>query len=258
MKPGSKLRKTQRHDSILAALEENPSLRVNQLAEELRVSTETIRRDLDELDRMGRLSRTYGGAVIAPNRFEPLLHERLLLKVSERQAIAQATLELVRDEEAMLLSGGATLLHFARALRETPRRTTVITPSYPIALELSANPRIETVLPPGTFEAQEHIVIGPETIGAIERYHVPVSIIGASGINHEGVSDAMLGPGEVYAAMLHSAERIFILADHSKFDKRALVLLAPWRQGMSLVTDRMPAGPLAAAIRDAGAEIILA
>ncbi len=257
MKPG-KPRKTLRHDRILVALEENPSLRVNQLADALRVSTETIRRDLDELDRAGRLSRTYGGAVIAPNRFEPLLHDRLLLKVGERQAIARAALELVRNQEVLLLGGGATMLHFAKALKETSRRITVITPAYSIALELSTNPRIETVLPAGTFDAQEHIVMGPETIRAIERYHVPVSIIGASGINHEGVSEAMLGPGDVYSAMLQGTEQVFILADHSKFDKRALVLLTPWRRGMALVTDSPPPQPLASAIRDTGAEIILA
>lgn len=257
MKP-SKSRKALRHDRILAALEENPSLRVNQLAEELKVSTETIRRDFDELDRIGRLSRTYGGAMIAPSRFEPLLHDRLLLKVNERQAIARATVEVIGDEEVLLLGGGATMLHFAKALRDTSRRTTIITPAYPVALELSANPRIETVLPPGTFEPQELIVVGPETIRVIERYRVPVAILGASGINHEGVSEAMLGPGDVYSAMLQAAERIFILADHSKFDKRALVLLTPWQRGMTLVTDSMPAQPLATAIQDAGAEIILA
>lgn len=69
--------------------------------------------------------------------------------------------------------------------------------------------------------------MGSETIRAIERYRVPVAILGASGINPEGVSEAMLGPGDVYSVMLQAAERIFIPADHSKFDKRALVLLTP-------------------------------
>lgn len=256
MKP-TKSRKELRQGSILAALEGNPALRVNQLAESLAVSTETIRRDLAELDQAGRLSRTYGGAVVASNRFEPLLNDRLLLKVPERRAIARRALEEIADEEALLLGGGATMLQFARALRGIDRRLTVITPAWAIALELSSNPLIEIVLLPGTLEAQERIVCGPDTIRALERYRAPVVLMGASGVSGEGVSEAMLGAGEVYAAMLRSAERSFILADHGKFDKRALVLLTPWHDAMTLVTDREPEGALLAAIRKGGATLSL-
>lgn len=256
MKP-TKSRKELRQGSILAALEGNPALRVNQLAESLSVSTETIRRDLAELDQAGRLSRTYGGAVVASNRFEPLLNDRLLLKVPERRAIARRALEEIADEEALLLGGGATMLQFARALRDIDRRLTVITPAWAIALELSSNPLIEIVLLPGTLEAQERIVCGPETIRALERYRAPVVLMGASGVSGEGVSEAMLGAGEVYAAMLRSAERSFILADHGKFDKRALVLLTPWHDAMTLVTDREPEGALLAAIRKGAATLSL-
>lgn len=245
-----KSRKALRQSSILAALEGNPALRVNQLAEDLSVSTETIRRDLAELDQRGQLSRTYGGAVSASNRFEPVLNDRLLLKVAERRAIAARAMELVAEEEALLLGGGATMLQFARALRGIDRRLTVITPTYPVAVELAANPLIEIVLLPGTFEVQERMVCGPETIRAVERYRAPVALIGASGLNGEGVSEAMLGAGEVYGAMLSSAKRSLILADHSKFDKRALVLLTPWQETLTLVTDREPDGVLRAAIRD--------
>ncbi|WP_225026931.1 DeoR/GlpR family DNA-binding transcription regulator [Xinfangfangia pollutisoli] len=252
-----KSRKEQRQDSILGALEGNPALRVNQLAEQLDVSTETIRRDLAELDQAGRLSRTYGGAVVAKNRFEPLLNDRINLNVAERQAIARRALDEVAGEEALLLGGGATMLQFARALREITRRITVITPTYPIALELSSNPLIEIVLLPGSFEPQERMVCGPETIRAVERYRAPVVLIGASGVNRDGISEAMLGVGEVYSAMLASAGRSYVLADHSKFEKRALVLLTGWHSDLSLVTDREPGPELAAALRRNGAGLLL-
>lgn len=250
-----KSRKELRQARILATLEENPAIRVNQLAEDLSVSTETIRRDLAELDQRGRLSRTYGGAISGSNRFEPALNDRLLLNVAERGRIAAQAVKLVADEEALLLGGGATMLQFARALRGVDRRLTVITATYPVALELAANPLIEVVLLPGTFEAQERMVCGPETIRAVERYRARVALIGASGLNGEGVSEAMLGAGEVYAAMLRSAERSFVLADHGKFGKRALVLLAPWSAAMTLVTDRDPEAALLASIRLGGARL---
>lgn len=250
-------RKEVRQTQILASLEANPTLRVNQLAEQLDVSTETIRRDLSELDQIGRLSRTYGGAVSNGVRFEPALTDRLSLHVHERQAIAHAAMERFGKTETMLLGGGATMLHFARALRETQQRHTIITPAYQIAVELSANPLIEIMLLPGVFEAQERIVYGPETIRALDRFRADIVLIGASGLAPSGVSEAMLQVGEVYSEMLRHAERSVVLADHSKFGKRALMLLSGWTRHMTLVTDRAPDPELKRAVREAGAEIIL-
>ncbi|WP_413875648.1 DeoR/GlpR family DNA-binding transcription regulator [Albidovulum sp.] len=251
-------RKELRQGRILAALEANPSRRVNQLAEELDVSTETIRRDLSELDQIGRLSRTYGGAVSAGNRFEPALNERLGLFVAERRAIARAAVARYEGAETLVLGGGATMLTFARALRETRHRITVITPAYPIAVELGPNPLIEVMLLPGTFEPQERMVCGPETIRALERYRAEVAIIGASGLDPSGVSEAMLRAGEVYAAMLAHANHGVILADHSKFGKRALVRLRGWSGALTLITDEQPPDTLAAAIRDGRSDCVVA
>lgn len=105
-----KSRKGVRQDNILASLERNPALRVVQIAEELEVSTETVRRDLTELEASGRLSRTYGGAIKNTNCFEPALNERLSLKVSERRAIAVEAVSRYSTEEALLLGGGATMI----------------------------------------------------------------------------------------------------------------------------------------------------
>lgn len=256
MKSG-RSRKELRRESILAALEVDPALRVNELAATMGVSTETIRRDLADLDELGRLSRTYGGAVSAARRFEPALNERMRLNVAERRAIAQLAAGHVAAEETLLLGGGATMLQFARALRRTGRRLTVITASYPVALELSGNPMIEIALLPGTLEAQERMVCGPATIRAVERFHAPVALIGASGLSEDGVSEAMLGVGEVYSAMLRSSGRSLVLADHGKFGKRALVLLTGWSERTTLITDRAPGGALLDAMRAAGAGLLV-
>lgn len=253
----SRSRKEIRHDRILTALEANPSLRVLQLAQELDVSAETIRRDLGELDQAGRISRTYGGAV-RHSRFEPALNERLAINVAERRAIARAAVKRYAGASALLLGGGATMVQFARELRAADPRITVVTPAYAVAMELALNPLIEVMLLPGTFEPQEGLVCGPETIRAIGRYRAQVAIIGASGLSPDGISEAMLGAGEVYTAMLEHAQESVVLADHSKFDKRALVLLRAWSPGMTLITDRPPPPPLDAALREGGSTCVVA
>lgn len=253
----SQLRKSQRQEKILAALHLNPSLRVHQLSEALGVSAETVRRDLAELDDSGKIKRTYGGAVRA-QEFEPALSERLMLHVGERQAIAERTVGLLRGVEAMLIGGGSTTLHFAKALSATEQALTVITPAYNVAVELSRNPRIEVICLPGNFDGHEGLVHGPSTISAVAGFHLPVAVIGVSGLHRGGISEAMPGAAEVYRAIISNADRVFIVADSSKFNKRALTLLSDWQDNFTLVTDAEPDGELRAALQDRGARIEIA
>jgi len=251
------LRKSQRQERILAALHLNPSLRVHQLSDALSVSAETIRRDLAELDDCGKIKRTYGGAV-RTQEFEPALAERLMLNVRERQAIAERTVGMLRGVEAMLIGGGSTTLHFAKALSATEHGLTVITPAYHIAMELSRNPRIEVICLPGTFDGHEGLVHGPSTISALARFHLPIAVIGASGLHGAGISEAMPGAAEVYQAMITNADQVFIVADSSKFNKRALNLVSHWKDNFTLVTDAKPEEELGAALQGSSTSIKIA
>lgn len=252
----TRIRKPVRQERILALLSANPALRVNQLAESLNVSAETIRRDLADLNEAGQISRTYGGAVRS-QRFEPQLSERLAVHISERQRIAQVAVEQIGDADAVLIGGGATVLHFARALVALDRSLTVITMSHSILPELVVNPQFQIVLLPGFYDGREGIVTGADTIAALARFHAPVAVLGASGIDATGVSEAMLTASQVYAAIVDYSDRQLIVADHSKFARRALTLVSPWRPGMTLCTDSMPDKEIASAIERSGARIRL-
>lgn len=248
-------KKTQRHDQILSILEVNPSIRVAELAEELGVSSETVRRDLSELDETGRIKRTYGGAV-RTKTFEPALAERLQLHVKEREQIAQRALERVGDAGSLFIGGGATTLHFARALRGIDRQLTVLTPAFSIATELSVNPLIQVMSLPGVVEPREGLVYGAETIKCIKQFRTPLAVTGASGVDEEGMSEALLHAGQVYSAMIEAADEALILADASKFGHRSLQRIIDWQPGVTLITDERPPPPLWDAIRQAEADII--
>ncbi|MER9707581.1 DeoR/GlpR family DNA-binding transcription regulator [Mesorhizobium sp. M0204] len=252
-----RLRKRERQDRILSALNVNSALRIQQLSDNLGVSTETIRRDLSELHDLRRIDRTYGGAVYR-HRFEPALAERLLLNVHERQAIALRAVELVGEADAFMVGGGATALHFARALRGAGDAATVITPAFGVAIELSENSAIEALMLPGIYHPREGLVHGPETLAMIRRYRVQVAVIGASALDASGVSEAMLSAGAIYSEMMACAERTLILADHTKFGRRALTLVGPWHANVTLICDRAPDADLAVAIAENGAEIEIA
>lgn len=252
-----KTKKTVRQDRILAELDSNPAIRVNELADNLEVSPETIRRDLSELDEAGRINRTYGGAVRS-QVFEPALTERLKLHIEERQRIAAAAVAATGDAESLFIGGGATTLQFARALRSAARPMTVITPAFSIATELSSNPLIQVMSLPGIVEAKEGLVQGPETLAAIQKYRTPIAVVGASGIDAGGVSEALLPAAQVYSEMIASAEKTLILADSSKYNRRALQRITQWSPRIHLICDTEPTGELAAALDAAGAIVLVA
>ncbi|UXX81712.1 DeoR/GlpR family DNA-binding transcription regulator [Roseovarius pelagicus] len=247
-------KKSRRHDRILGVLETNPTIRVNALAQELDVSTETVRRDLAELDETGRLRRTYGGAV-RTTVFEPALAERLKQHIHERERIAQRAVELIADTQNIFIGGGATTLHFARALRAIERRITVITPSIGAAMELSVNPLIEVMLLPGIVEPKEGLVHGAETVRFISRYRAQIAVVGASALDETGISEALLSSAQVYAAIIRNVDEVVVVADSSKFGNRSLQQMVEWGPHIRLVADQMPEPSLAGAITRRGAVI---
>jgi DeoR family glycerol-3-phosphate regulon repressor len=249
--------KSERQEHIVAELRATPTLRVSELAAELDVSTETIRRDLDELEERGLINRTYGGAV-RPLSVEPALSERHQLMVREREAIAAAAAKLVRPNDVVAIGGGATTLHVARRMAAECRDVTVITHSFGVATVLAANPTILVLVCPGRYVGREGFVVGPETIDYVQSYHANRAILGATGLTAEGANDADATSALVYRALMKRAAETIVVADHTKFDQPALAMWGRWADIAALVTDRAPTGPLARALERARVEVTVA
>ncbi len=250
-------KKLRRQGQILDVLGLNPTMRVNEMARTLGVSSETVRRDLAELDETGQIKRTYGGAV-RTNEFEPALAERLKLHIQERERIARFGLSRVEGVPSIFVGGGATTLHFARALRNTKQQITILTASYSVASQLATNSLIEVMMLPGRLDPNEGQVFGPETVGFIAQYNVPVAIMGASAIDDKGVSEASLSAAQTYSAMIEHAERTIVLADSSKFGTRSLQTILNWGPTTSLITDTAPLHELRNKLDNHSVELLIA
>jgi len=252
-----RLGKARRHERIVAELRAAPTLRVSQLAHELGVSTETVRRDLDELGQQGLISRTYGGAV-RPLASEPAIRERHAMMVEERGRIGVEAARRVRRGEVVMMGGGATTVHVARRLAAEARDLTVITHSFGVATVLSTNPTLTVLMTPGRYDALEGCVFGPETTAFLKDYHANRAILGASGITADGACDANALAAAVYRAMLDRSSEAMVVVDHGKFDEQAMVVYGRWREIGTLVTDRQPQGELREALQRGGVEIAVA
>ena len=162
----------------------------------------------------------------------------------------------IGEAHSLFISGGATALHFARALRTIERPLTVLTAAFSIATELSMNPLIQVMALPGFVEPKEGLVHGAETLKFIRQFHAPITVMGASGIDEDGASEALPHAAQVYSAMTSHADEVLIVADSSKFGNRSLQQIVDWDRNVTLVTDAAPPPRIASAIRQRGAEVI--
>jgi DeoR/GlpR family transcriptional regulator of sugar metabolism len=252
-----RLGKSDRRARIVAELRSTPSLRVNELAALLDVSTETVRRDLADLDERGLINRTYGGAM-RPVLFEPAVAERETLMVAEREKIASAAIELVQPNDILMVGGGATTLHFARRLAAERNHLTVITHAFSIAVALASNLLHKVLMLPGQYDGREDLIHGPDTIEALQRFRANKAFLGASGLTAEGPSDAGVGPGLTYGAMMRRAAETIILADRTKFGRPSLSVYGPWSPSVTVVTDMSPDGELLRALTRQAVKVIVA
>jgi DeoR/GlpR family transcriptional regulator of sugar metabolism len=253
MKPS----KSFRHSEILSQITRTPSLRVAELAAHLGVSTETIRRDLDELTQQRLINRTYGGAVRTLST-EPAVGERHTLFVAERERIARAASARLKPGGLIMIGSGATTTHVARRIAADHKALTVITHSFSAAAALAVNPTITVIMAPGVCLASEGATVGAHTSRFLGEFSADHAIIGASGVTGEGPTDALVEIAAVYRTIASRAAETMVVADHSKFDRMFAARYASWRELAALVTDEPPRGALAEALDRCRVEVVAA
>lgn len=241
-------KKAMRQRLIIAELGMSPAVRTSVLAQRLGVSAETVRRDIEELTRLGLVSRTYGGAAGRQLGLQPEFQDRSTLAVEERDAIARAAIELVKPGDVLMIDSGSTTARFAHALALAARRLTVITNCFAVANALVQQSEVRVLFCPGEFSSRERGVYGSETCSFLQRFYADVAFIGASGLTVEGPTDVETQACWVKRAMIERAERGVLLLDATKFNRRHFEIVCPLDALSDLVTDRQPEGALASSL----------
>lgn len=249
----------ERHALIVDRLRTNGSISAAALAEELGLSTETIRRDLIELEKAGSLRRVHGGAVLGSHRgFVPDVRQRSSLMTNEKTAIAELAASLVPVAALVLIDGGTT----AHALAEAyplDRATTVVTPSLTVATALLERPAGSVHTLGGEVSPRTWSEGGSWTVRALENIHADIVFLGCSGFSAaQGATTSDQVDGEVKRAMVAASRRVVVLADSSKIGSQHLTAFAALDQIDVLVTGRRADSEELQRIADAGMEVHLA
>ncbi len=253
-----RLKKKERFERIIAELRASPAVRISELAQAFGVTTETVRRDIDELSRRGLVDRTYGGATAHALAREPAVNERYRLLVKERARIGALAAELVEPGDVLMIDSGSTTTHFAQRLEATAQDLTVLTNCLGVVLALAQTPDIRIVLCPGDYDGQEGGSFGSETCAFLRRYNAAKAFIGASGLSSEGPVEANSAATWVKRSMIERSDRSLLLVDQTKFCARSLELVCPLGDLNDIVADSAPGPDLRDALTAARVRLHLA
>lgn len=244
---------------ILSAVETQGTVRVSDLAEQLKVTEMTIRRDLTDLESEGLVKRVHGGGVSVRGRsYEPTLALRSTVHVQEKKRIAAQAAQLVANGDFVGLDVGSTTYEIARCL-VSKRNITVITPSLLIATVLVNQPDIRLILPGGIVRPGETSMIGELSHRAFEIFHIDRFFMGVGGVDaRAGFTEYNWDDTLVKQAMLKVSKEVIVACDASKFDRIATVTITPLSAVDVLVTDKTPGAPLSSALASANVRVIKA
>lgn len=210
----------QRHREILNALEKEGAARVADLARRLKVTEETVRRDLDALEDAGQLVRSHGGAVLAGDVREIPIWLREREYHNEKRAIAREALKRVKAGDTLFLDASSTAGFLAKLLPDIP--LTVLTNSLQVALALSPQQKIRITVTGGTLFKPSLSFLGPATERALRHYHADKLFLSAKALDiRRGLSDANEQQAALKRVMLEISDWPVLMMDHSKFGMRA-------------------------------------
>ena len=255
---GSQMLIEERRQYIHGLAQENGRVLVEDLSQTLGVSSITIRKDLDELQRRGVVQRTHGGAILptSGSMFDPTLQEKEGRLSAEKKRIAEAAARLVRDGQCILLDSGTTTTALARALRSLSSLT-VITNAMNIAAELSGT-GFEILLTGGSLRKNSFSLVGPLAEDMLHDMHADILFLGVDGFDVEaGVTTPNIMESRVNRAMVKASSKVVAVCDSTKFERRSLCKIVDASAIHQVITDKNLPESTADALRSLGIELTL-
>lgn len=254
--PEAMNRLSKRHGRILEILGREGTVTIAELAGQLDVSAETVRRDVRPLADRGTLVRMHGAVGLAGSSGEAPFERRMGENPEAKRRIARAAAALVQNGDSIALDTGTTTSFLARALTHH-ERLEIVTNSTDIARTLAGRNGNRVHLLGGRFGADSGAVLGPDTIEAMQRFRMDHAIISAGAISDEGVMDYDPEEAAFARSVLASCRRRIVVCDSAKFGRSAFFRVCSLSGIDALVTEVEPTGRLAAMLSRAGVPVIV-
>ena len=231
----------ERKNEILNKLRAEQRVLVSELAAHYGVTEETIRRDLDKLEKEGYATKTYGGAIWGNGTKADLSYTiRNKINVEAKSAIATLVAHRVQDGDHLMLDDSSTSLYIAKQLKDK-KDLTILTYSAEIVLELAGVEGWTILSTGGTLRPGSLAFSGHQVSDTLSRYHVDKAIFSCKGIDPDaGITDSAEGHAIAKQTMIRNAKTVILALDDTKFDKMSFVQVAPLDAVDSVVTSQKP------------------
>lgn len=251
----------ERQQAMAQAITQQGRVSVAELAEEFSVTTETVRRDLSALERIGLVRRVHGGAVPASSLavIESGISERDLANTQAKDAIAAAVIALLPPPGSMvIIDAGSTTARFA-ALLPRDHRLTVVTHAVPVAARLAGLPHIDLYLLPGRVRPTTHAAVGADTVAALSDVRADVAFVATNGLSiGHGLTTPDREEAATKRAIVAAGRRTVVLADSTKIGVECSLRFAAVNDIDVLVTDSAIKPDDQKALDAAGVEVVIA
>lgn len=233
-----------RHDHLLALIAERGYMNIDELAQLLDVSTQTVRRDIRKLSDQGLITRHHGGAGRASSVVNTAFEQREVSLLDEKKAIAEAIADYIPDGSTVFITIGTTVEHVARALLNH-QHLRIITNSLRVAHILYKNPQFEVMVPGGTLRAHNGGIIGPAATHFVQGFRADYLVTSIGAIENDGaLLEFDVNEAAVAKAMMTHSRQILLAVDHTKFHASAAVEIGNISQITALFSDKIPPAPV--------------
>lgn len=233
----------ERFAKILDMLAEKRSATVLELCEALNASESTVRRDLTELDRLGKLNKVHGGATLPDSQFladELTMDAKQVLAVAEKRDIARAAAMLIRPQDFIYIDAGTTTLALVQALSGSALEAHYVTNGIAHA-RLLVQKGCRVFVPGGMLRPNTEAIVGAAAVASLQAYNFTKAFLGANGVDLQaGFTTPDPEEAAVKATAVRHARESWFLVDSTKF-ARVYPAVITELQGGAILTDRCPA-----------------
>jgi DeoR/GlpR family transcriptional regulator of sugar metabolism len=235
--------KEERQAYILHQVNLHNKVLSSHLSEQMQVSEDTIRRDLQEMSQEGKITKVHGGAL--SNSFHVGITSKDVYSVEEKRTIALKAVQLVQDGMFVLTSGGTTIIELARLLPKD-LQATFITPSLAAAFEYTNHPNIEVVMIGDKLSKNAKIAVGGDAIRRIRQIKADICFLGINAIDIDGgLTDNDWDVVEIKKAMIDTSKKVVALSISEKVNTTEQLTICPVDEIDILITELPPdAAPL--------------
>ncbi|HEX3691651.1 MAG TPA: DeoR/GlpR family DNA-binding transcription regulator [Solirubrobacteraceae bacterium] len=245
----------ERRDLLLRRLETDGKLVARDLASELGVSEDSVRRDLRDLASAGRCQRVYGGAVPVSRALVDY-SARASVEPESKQRVAARAAALINSGDRVILDGGTTTLAVVRAI-PTTLTATVITHSPTIAAALVDHPGVEILLLGGRIYKHSAVACGAITVEAAAGISADLFLLGVTGVHPEaGLTTGDAEEAAMKRTLAGRAADTYALASTEKLGAVSAYKVLGLSDVTAVLTDAAPKHPVVAQLRDGGTTVL--